>query len=77
MQDAIRGFRERTQKDLELDMRKAREQIMEEIQQIVSAEAKKAELNLVLDKAGPFGHCADCDFTTDGENDLTEEVLRH
>ena len=51
MQDAIQGFRERTRKDLELDMRKEREQIMEEIQQIVSTEAKKRELNLVLDDA--------------------------
>ena len=51
MQDAIQGFRERTRKDLELDMRKEREQIMEEIQQIVSTEAKKRKLNLVLDEA--------------------------
>ena len=76
MQDAIRGFRERTQKDLELDMRKAREQIMEEIQQIVSAEAKKRELNLVLDHAARSAAIAPIVIFTDGENDLTEEVLR-
>ena len=76
MQDAIRGFRERTQKDLELDMCKAREQIMEEIQQIVSAEAKKRELNLVLDHAARSAAIAPIVIFTDGENDLTEEVLR-
>tara|TARA_B100000085_G_scaffold84076_1_gene75862 strand:- start:561 stop:1166 length:606 start_codon:yes stop_codon:yes gene_type:complete len=76
MQDAIRGFRERTQKDLELDMRKAREQIMEEIQQIVSVEAKKRELNLVLDHAARSAAIAPIVIFTDGENDLTEEVLR-
>lgn len=76
MQDAIRGFRERTQKDLELDMRKAREQIMEEIQQIVSTEAKKRKLNLVLDEAARSAAIAPIVIFTDGENDLTEEVLR-
>ena len=76
MQDAIRGFRERTQKDLELDMRKAREQIMEEIQQIVSAEAKKRKLNLVLDHAARSAAIAPIVIFTDGENDLTEQVLR-
>lgn len=76
MQDAIRGFRERTQKDLELDMRKAREQIMEEIQQIVSAEAKKRKLNLVLDHAARSAAIAPIVVYKDGENDLTEEVLR-
>ena len=76
MQDAIQGFRERTRKDLELDMRKEREQIMEEIQQIVSAEAKKRELNLVLDHAARSAAIAPIVIFTDGENDLTEEVLR-
>lgn len=76
MQDAIRGFRERTQKDLELDMRKAREQIMEEIQQIVSAEAKKRKLNLVLDHAARSAAIAPIVVFNDGENDLTEDVLR-
>ena len=76
MQDAIQGFRERTRKDLELDMRKEREQIMEEIQQIVSAEAKKRKLNLVLDEAARSAAIAPIVIFTDGENDLTEEVLR-
>ena len=76
MQDAIRGFRERTRKDLELDMRKEREQIMEEIQQIVSTEAKKRKLNLVLDEAARSAAIAPIVIFTDGENDLTEEVLR-
>tara|TARA_B100000579_G_scaffold408482_1_gene396647 strand:- start:27 stop:626 length:600 start_codon:yes stop_codon:yes gene_type:complete len=76
MQDAIQGFRERTRKDLELDMRKQREQIMEEIQQIVSNEAKKRKLNLVLDEAARSAAIAPIVIFTDGENDLTEEVLR-
>ena len=76
MQDAIQGFRERTRKDLELDMRKEREQIMEEIQQIVSTEAKKRKLNLVLDEAARSAAIAPLVIFTDGENDLTEEVLR-
>ena len=76
MQDAIQGFRERTRKDLELDMRKQREQIMEEIQQIVSNEAKKRKLNLVLDAAARSASIAPIVIFTDGENDLTEEVLR-
>ena len=76
MQDAIQGFRERTRKDLELDMRKEREQIMEEIQPIVSTEAKKRKLNLVLDEAARSAAIAPIVIFTDGENDLTEEVLR-
>ena len=76
MQDAIQGFRERTRKDLELDMRKQRDQIMEEIQQIVSNEAKKRKLNLVLDEAARSAAIAPIVIFTDGENDLTEEVLR-
>ena len=76
MQDAIQGFRERTRKDLELDMRKEREQIMEEIQQIVSTDAKKRKLNLVLDEAARSAAIAPIVIFTDGENDLTEEVLR-
>jgi len=76
MQDAIQGFRERTRKDLELDMRKQREQIIEEIQQIVSNEAKKRKLNLVLDSAARSAAIAPIVIFTDGENDLTEEVLR-
>ena len=76
MQDAIQGFRERTRKDLELDMRKEREQIMEEIQQLVSNEAKKRKLNLVLDEAARSAAIAPIVIFTDGENDLTEEVLR-
>ena len=76
MQDAIQGFRERTRKDLELDMRKEREQIMEEIQQIVSTEAKKRKLNLVLDEAARSAAIAPIVIFADGENDLTEEVLR-
>ena len=76
MQDAIQGFRERTRKDLELDMRKEREKIMEEIQQIVSNEAKKRKLNLVLDEAARSAAIAPIVIFTDGENDLTEEVLR-
>lgn len=76
MQDAIQGFRERTRKDLELDMRKERERIMEEIQQIVSTEAKKRKLNLVLDEAARSAAIAPIVIFTDGENDLTEEVLR-
>tara|TARA_B100000459_G_C8562167_1_gene194529 strand:+ start:204 stop:803 length:600 start_codon:yes stop_codon:yes gene_type:complete len=76
MQDAIQGFRERTRKDLELDMRKQREQIMEEIQKIVSNEAKKRKLNLVLDAAARSASIAPIVIFTDGENDLTEEVLR-
>ena len=76
MQDAIQGFRERTRKDLELDMRKEREQILEEIQQIVSTEAKKRKLNLVLDEAARSAAIAPIVIFTDGENDLTEEVLR-
>ncbi len=76
MQDAIQGFRERTRKDLELDMRKQRDQIMEEIQQIVSNEAKKRKLNLVLDAAARSAAIAPIVIFTDGENDLTEEVLR-
>ena len=76
MQDAIQGFRERTRKDLELDMRKQREQIMEEIQKIVSNEAKKRKLNLVLDEAARSAAIAPIVIFTDGENDLTDEVLR-
>ena len=48
MQDAIRGFVSVLRKDLELDMRKEREQIMEEIQQIVSTEAKSENLTSCL-----------------------------
>jgi len=74
--EAIQAFSNATSKDLELEMRKARDGIMEEIQQVVAAKARAEGFDLVLDKAGKSAAIAPIVvFSTDG-NDLTEEVLK-
>ena len=73
-QDAIQGFQNASQKNLELDMRKARETIMEEIQQVVAAAAKSKGLDYVFDKAGRSAAIAPIVVFSTEANDLTEEV---
>ena len=57
-------------------MRKARETIMEEIQQVVADAEKSYRLDLVLDKAGRSAAIAPIVVYTTEANDLTEEVLK-
>ncbi len=74
--EAIQAFSNATSKDLELEMRKARDGIMEEIQQVVAAKARSGGFDLVLDKAGKSAAIAPIVVYSADENDLTESVLK-
>ena len=74
--EAIQAFSNATSKDLELEMRKARDGIMEEIQQVVAAKARAEGFDLVLDKAGKSAAIAPIVVYSVGGNDLTESVLK-
>jgi len=74
--EAIQAFSNATSKDLELEMRKARDGIMEEIQQVVAAKARAEGFDLVLDKAGKSAAIAPIVVYSAGGNDLTESVLK-
>ena len=74
--EAIRAYGNATGKDLELEMRKARDGIMEEIKQVVAQKARAGGFEIVLDKAGKSAAFAPIVvFSSDG-NDLTEAVLK-
>ena len=74
--EAIQAFSNATSKDLELEMRKARDGIMEEIQQVVASKARAEGFDLVLDKAGKSAAIAPIVVYSADENDLTESVLK-
>ena len=74
--EAIQAFSNATSKDLELEMRKARDGIMEEIQQVVAAKARAGGFDLVLDKAGKSAAIAPIVVYSADGNDLTEAVLK-
>lgn len=74
--EAIQAFSNATSKDLELEMRKARDGIMEEIQQVVAAKARAEGFDLVLDKAGKSAAIAPIVVYSADGNDLTESVLK-
>ena len=74
--EAIQAFSNATSKDLELEMRKARDGIMEEIQQVVAAKARAGGFDLVLDKAGKSAAIAPVVVYSADGNDLTESVLK-
>jgi Skp family chaperone for outer membrane proteins len=74
--EAIQAFGNATSKDLELEMRKARDGIMEEIQQVVAAKARAGGFDLVLDKAGKSAAIAPIVVYSADGNDLTESVLK-
>lgn len=74
--EAIQAFSNATSKDLELEMRKARDGIMEEIQQVVAAKARAGGFDLVLDKAGKSAAIAPIVVYSVDKHDLTEEVLK-
>jgi len=74
--EAIQAFGNATGKDLELEMRKVRDGIIEEISQVVAVIAKAKGYTHVLDKTGKSAAIAPIVvFSTEG-NDLTAEVLK-
>ncbi|MEE2715567.1 MAG: OmpH family outer membrane protein [Verrucomicrobiota bacterium] len=74
--EAIQAFGNATGKDLELEMRKVRDGIIEEISQVVAVIAKAKGYTHVLDKTGKSAALAPIVvFSTEG-NDLTAEVLK-
>lgn len=76
LQESIQNLQNSARKELELELRKVRDGIIEEIQQVVAAKAKAKGFDLVLDKAGKSAAIAPIVvFSADG-NDLTEEVLK-
>ncbi len=75
LQQSIQSAQNSARQDLELELRKVRKRIIEEIQQVVAAKAKAKGYGLVLDKSGQSAAIAPIVvFSVDG-NDLTEEVL--
>ena len=74
--EAIRAYGNATGKDLELEMRKARDGIMEEIKQVVAQKARAGGFDLVLDKAGKSAAFAPIVVFSAEGNDLTESVLK-
>jgi len=74
--EAIRAYGNATGKDLELEMRKARDAIMEEIKQVVAQKARAGGFDLVLDKAGKSAAIAPIVVFSAEGNDLTESVLK-
>ena len=74
--EAIRAYGNATGKDLELEMRKARDAIMEEIKQVVAQKARAGGFDLVLDKAGKSAAFAPIVVFSAEGNDLTESVLK-
>ena len=75
LQQSIQSAQNSARQDLELELRKVRKGIIEEIQQVVAAKAKAKGYGLVLDKSGQSAAIAPIVvFSVDG-NDLTEEVL--
>jgi len=76
LQQSIQSAQNSARQDLELELRKVRKGIIEEIQQVVAAKAKAKGYGLVLDKSGQSAAIAPIVvFSVDG-NDLTEEVLK-
>ena len=73
--EAIQAYNNAARKDLELEMRKARDSLMEEIQQVVAAKARAKGFVIVLDKAGKSAAIAPIVVYSADGNDLTEEVL--
>ncbi len=76
LQQSIQSAQNSARQDLELELRKVRKRIIEEIQQVVAAKAKAKGYGWVLDKSGQSAAIAPIVvFSVDG-NDLTEEVLK-
>ena len=74
--EAIKAYQNASAKELELEMRKVRDEIMEEIQKVVAIKAKAKGYTHVLDKAGKSAAIAPIVvFSIDG-SDLTDEVLK-
>jgi Skp family chaperone for outer membrane proteins len=75
LQQSIQSAQNSARQDLELELRKVRKGIIEEIQQVVAVKAKAKGYVVVLDKSGQSAAIAPIVvFSVDG-NDLTEEVL--
>lgn len=74
--EAIQAYRNSTRKELELEVRRARGEIMDEIQKVVAVKAKAKGYDLVLDKASKSVAIAPIVVFSAEGNDLTEEVLK-
>ena len=76
LQQSIQSAQNSARQDLELELRKVRKGIIEEIQQVVAVKAKAKGYTHVLDKSAQSAAIAPIVvFSVDG-NDLTEEVLK-
>ncbi|MBH31400.1 MAG: hypothetical protein CMG71_05345 [Candidatus Marinimicrobia bacterium] len=74
--EAIKAYENASRKELELEMRKASEEIMGEIQSVVAVKAKEKGYDLVIDKAGKSAAIAPIVVFSAEDNDLTTEVLK-
>ena len=76
LSEAIQAYQNASRKELELEMRKARDEIMDEIQKVVAAKAKAKGYEFVFDKAGKSAAIAPIVVYSADGHDLTAEVLK-
>lgn len=75
IEQSIAQFRRSTQATLDEQKRRMRESILREITEIVSTKAKARNLTLVVDTAAESINQTLVVLYSDGQNDLTQEVL--
>jgi len=72
----IRQFDNQARATLEEDQRKLRDKILVEIRNVINTKAKSAGYSLVLDSAAESFNKTPVVMYTNGENDLTTDVLK-
>ena len=71
----VTAFRRTTQNTLDEQKRRMRDKILGEIREVINAKAKSSNFALVLDTAAESINQTPIVIYTNGENDLTEEIL--
>lgn len=75
IQRSIRDFDETSNRSLGEQMRRMRDAILREIQEVVAEKGKAGNFTAVLDSGAMSANVAPVFIYTNGENDLTETVL--
>lgn len=77
LENQIRSVGESSRASLAEKQRRMRDQILKEIREVVVAKAKAAGYTLVLDSAADSVNQTPIVLFTNGDNDLTQEVIKH
>lgn len=75
LQNSIEQFDRQARSTLSEKQRRLRDKLLEEIKEVIKAKAKAANLTLVIDTAAETVNNTPVLFYTNGENDLTDEIL--